>query len=246
MRARLGEARRAIAAVSRRHALIDPVNFQRLYRQYVELRATPAAIRAWRIAGSESRCATAPRFALGPLLRRLYSGSGSVLDAGTGIMNSLRGVPVPVRIGLDAHRPYLENRVDSGAVPINAAASELERLFVPNAVDLVTAMDVIEHFDRDAAIEFLRQAEQIAARRVVLFTPRGHFPQTELDIFGLGGEELQRHRSEWEPTDLLQLGYRVVVLDGYHGPWNSSFVETFGADAPPTDALLAWKTIAAA
>lgn len=179
--------------------------------------------------------------ALRPLLRALGRDCESVLDVGTGLMRSLELMPCRVKLGLDAHRPYLERRTVPDAVPVNAAATELERLFVAGAVDLVTLIDVIEHFSADDAREVMRQAESVAARRVVLFTPRGEFPQDGFDAFGLGGEELQRHRSAWEPEDLAALGYRVVVLSGYHTSANASFVEAFGAGAPPVDALLAYK-----
>lgn len=213
-----------------------------LYRTYAELKATPAALRALRQARATG-LADAPRLALQPLLRQLSRDCRSVLDVGTGLMHSLERSPVPVKIGLDAHRPYLANRRVRDAVPVNAPASALSELFVPDAVDLVTAIDVIEHFELDAADELLRQAESVAARRVALFTPRGHFPQEGHDAFGLGGEELQRHRSTWEPEHLRARDYAVVVLRGFHGPWNASFVETFGADAEPRDALVAWKDV---
>lgn len=174
-------------------------------------------------------------------MRPLARGCESVLDVGTGLMSSLDLMPCRIKLGLDAHRPYLEQRRVTGAVPVNASATELERLFVPAAVDLVTLIDVIEHFTPDDAHEVLRQAETVAARRVVLFTPRGEFPQDGFDAFGLGGEELQRHRSSWEPDNLAALGYRVLILKGYHTSDNASFVEAFGPGAPPVDALLAYK-----
>jgi hypothetical protein len=176
-----------------------------------------------------------------PLVRSLSRDCKSVLDIGTGLMSSLELVACPVRLGLDAHRPYLEQRRVRDAVPINASALELERLFVPGAVDLVTLIDVVEHFTPEDARAVLAQAEAVAARRVLLFTPRGEFPQDGFDAFGLGGEEYQRHRSTWEPEDLAALGYRVVELAGFHNASNASFVETFGPGAPPVDALLAWK-----
>jgi len=179
--------------------------------------------------------------ALRPLVRSLGADCDSVLDVGTGLMSSLELVGCPVKIGLDAHRPYLEHRRVRGAVPLNASATELERLFVPGAVDLITLIDVLEHFTPDEAREVLRQAESVARRRVLLFTPRGDFPQDGFDAFGLGGEDLQRHRSAWEPAQLAALGYRVIVLTGYHNEGNASFVEAFGAGAPPVDALLAYK-----
>jgi len=184
---------------------------------------------------------SAPPVALRPLLRRLSAECHSVLDVGTGLMSSLELVDCPVKLGLDAHRPYLEERRVATAVPVNAPAAEIERLFVPGAVDLVTLIDVVEHFTVGDAREVLRQAEAVAGRRVILFTPRGEFPQKGFDAFGLGGEELQRHRSAWEPEDLVTLGYRVVVLSAFHDAGNDSFVEAFGADAAPVDALLGYK-----
>jgi hypothetical protein len=155
-------------------------------------------------------------------------------------MRHLAQIPCRTRLGLEPHRPYLETRVFHGAVPLNASGLELERLFVANAVDLVTLIDVIEHLTSEDARGLLRQAESVARRRVVLFTPRSDFPQDH-DPFGLGGEAWQRHRSAWEPEDFTALGYKVVVLRGFHGPWNESFVEAFGPGAAPVDALMAWK-----
>ncbi len=174
-------------------------------------------------------------------LRILTADCRSVLDVGTGVMRSLAGMKCAVRVGLDAHRPYLEHREVADAVPVNASALDLERLFVPGAVELVTAIDVLEHLPPDDAREMLRQATGVAAKRVVLFTPRGEFPQDDHDAFGLGGEELQRHRSAWEPEDLRALGFSVIVFEGYHDHTNASFVEAFGADHPPVDALLAFR-----
>jgi len=185
--------------------------------------------------------ASAPPAALRPLLKQLAGDCHSALDVGTGQMQSLVDVPCPVRIGLDAHRPYLEHRRVPGAIPVNASAVELERLFVPGAVDLVQLIDVIEHFDRADADRVLEQATRVAARRVVLFTPRGEFPQEDVDHFGLGGEELQRHRSAWEPEDFEARGFRVIVMREFHGPGNPAFVAAFGADAPRVDALLAFS-----
>jgi hypothetical protein len=186
---------------------------------------------------------TVPPSAYRHLLRILAGNSHSVLDIGTGVMRSLGALPCTVKIGLDAHRAYLEHREVGDAVPINASALEVERLFVPGAVDLVTLIDVLEHFSYEDAVEVLRQAETVAQRRVMVLTPRGSFPQEGHDAFGLGGEDLQRHRSTWEAHDLVELGYQVAVLSGFHDARNESFVKAFGRHAPPVDALLAWKTV---
>jgi hypothetical protein len=222
--------------------LPGPVRDRLLPRAMELVSARPAARAALR-AGRATGQGTAPRDALRPLLRMLAQDCHSVLDVGTGLMQSLVGVPCPVKLGLDAHKPYLEQRRVRDAVPVHASALDIEDLFVPGAVDLIQLIDVIEHFEPDDADELLGQVTRTAARRVVLFTPRGHFPQEEFDATGLGGEELQRHRSTWEPEDLAARGFRVIVMQGFHGPWNRSFVETFGADAPLVDALLAFRDL---
>ncbi len=212
---------------------------RRLAQVPLELRARRRAARV--VDEARKRPAHAGRAVLWPLLRRLASDCTTQLDVGTGLMHSLERSPCPIRIGLDAHRPYLEHRRVPDAVPLHAPALSIQNLFVPGAVELVTLIAVLEHFDRDHALDLLGQAHRIASRRVLLFTPRGWFPQESHDAFGLGGEELQRHRSSWEPEDLTSLDFRVVVMDRYHGPWNESFVEAFGPDAPPVDALVAWS-----
>jgi hypothetical protein len=211
-----------------------------LYRAVAFARGRGHATRAVRRPATASQFSAHPD-AFRPLIRALARDCDSVLDIGTGLMQSLELVPCRVKLGLDAHRPYLERRERHDAVPVNASALDVERLFVPGAVDLVTLIDVVEHFSPDDAREVLRQAASVARRRVILFTPRGDFPQDGFDAFGLGGEELQRHRSAWEPEDLMALGFRVGVLRGYHNDGNESFVEAFGSGAPPKDALLAWK-----
>jgi len=194
------------------------------------------------IAGTRAVTEATPRVYFA-LLRQLARGSTTVLDVGTGLMDSLTLVPCRVKVGVDAHRPYLEHRRVRDAVPVHANALEIGSIFVPGAVDLVTMFDVLEHFERADGLELLRQAERVAARRVVLITPRGSFPQEGYDAFGLGGEDYQQHRSAWEVADLTACGYRVVVVKGFHDARNESFVRAFGAGARPVDALVAWKDV---
>ena len=210
-------------------------------RTYRYLRGLRAALAATRPGGPQV-VEVGPR-AYTALVRRLAADCRSVLDVGTGLMDSLAGSPCEVKIGLDAHRPYLEHRRVTDAVPVHADALSLGKLFVPGAVDLVTMMDVIEHFPKDDALELLRQAETVAGRRTLVATPRGAFPQENHDQYGLGGEELQQHRSSWEVEDLTGLDYRVAIVKALHGPENVSFVRSFGADAPPVDGLVAWKNL---
>src|SRR5215211_4335433 len=130
---------------------------------WLRVRFTPTA-RAALQAARRDGVAEAPRLALRAVLWQLWRGCGSVLDVGTGQMRSLIDLPCRTRLGLDPHRPYLEHRMLEDAVPVNASALDLEKLFVGDAVDLVTMMDVLEHLEREHALEALRQAEIVARR----------------------------------------------------------------------------------
>lgn len=155
----------------------------------------------------------------------------------------LRWVKGKTTVALDAHRPYLE-RIEyrsSNIIPLHADALAIEELFLPDTFTVVTMIDVLEHFTKTDALELLRQAESVAKERVVLFTPRGFFPQEAVDHYHLKGEQYQMHRSGWEPEELEHLGYEVIVLEGYHDSRNKAFVDAFGKNHKPVDALLAIK-----
>jgi SAM-dependent methyltransferase len=186
---------------------------------------------------------TLPAYCLEPRLRSLTGRSRSVLDVGCGTMERLSAVPAQIRVGVDAHRPYLTHRVaDDLAVPVNYDARRMMEIFLPASFDLVMLIDVIEHFQKDEALEILDAVERIARSRVIVFTPRGEFPQAGFDAYGLGGEEFQEHRSSWEPADFEARGYSTVVFPGLHQPsTNVSHERAFGASGASTDAILAWR-----
>ena len=175
-------------------------------------------------------------------LNELLSGSRTVLDIGCGVGETLKEFCCPIKIGVDAHRPYLEHaKCGEQFIKLNFRAERLSELFLPKSLDSVTLIDVIEHFEKEVAWDVLRQVEEIAAKKVIVFTPRGFFQQLDVDHYGLGGESFQRHRSGWEIEDFQQRGYNIVVFKEFHDQKNKAFLEVYGEDADPIDALLAWK-----
>ena len=174
-------------------------------------------------------------------INKLLSDSRTVLDIGCGVGETLKDFSCPIKIGVDAHRPYLEHTKDGGFIKINFTAERLSELFLPKSLDSVTLIDVIEHFEKGGALDVLRQVEEIAAKRVIVFTPRGFFQQLDVDHYGLGGESFQRHRSGWEVEDFQNRGYNIVIFSKFHDQKNLAFLEVYGKDAEPIDALLAWK-----
>lgn len=175
-------------------------------------------------------------------INELLFESRTVLDVGCGVGETLKAFPCPIKIGVDAHRPYLEQaKYGEDYIRLNFTAERLSELFLPKSLDSVTLIDVIEHFEKEVAWEVLRQAEAIAAKKVIVFTPRGFFQQMEVDHYGLGGESFQRHRSGWEVEDFQNLAYNVVIFSKFHDQRNKAFLQVYGNNAEPIDALLAWK-----
>ncbi|MGK9252884.1 class I SAM-dependent methyltransferase [Paenibacillus humicus] len=179
-------------------------------------------------------------------LNGLIGGAQTLLDVGSGPGPLLTSLHARQIVALDVHKPYVDYIAAHypSVVPLHADALEIGRLFVPGSFTAVTLVDVLEHLEKSAGYELLRQAEIIARERVILFTPRGFFPQEAFDHYGLNGEKYQMHRSGWEPEELAALGYEVTVMKGFHDASNPAFVNAYGRDHEPVDALMAVKRMA--
>jgi SAM-dependent methyltransferase len=147
---------------------------------------------------------------------RLGPAPKSVLDVGCGLSLKSQHVGVgdwTVRVGLDLHRPYLEAvETNVSWVPVCASVNQIHDLFLPKSFDLVLALDIIEHLEKDEALILLRDLEEVARVAVILETPDGFFPQ-DMDILGFDQHHLQTHRCGFEKAELEKLGYQVFARD---------------------------------
>jgi hypothetical protein len=102
--------------------------------------------------------------------------------------------------------------------------------------DLVTFLDVIEHFPKRQGFELLERCERLTSKYIVVFTPNGFLEQGPEY-----GNVFQRHLSGWFPHDFEGLGYTVhgaigaKVFRGYAGMLRYNF-----PGAASCDVLLAW------
>jgi SAM-dependent methyltransferase len=147
-------------------------------------------------------------------LRRALSGARSVLDVGCGVASPVGALGLDAfTIGLDRCRPDLEQARAAGThrALVLADARSVDALFAPRSVDVVVALDVVEHLERPEAVALLARLERVARHRVVVFTPNGFVPQP-----GTAENPWQEHRSGFTVTDMRRLGYRVC---GTHGLW---------------------------
>jgi len=148
------------------------------------------------------------RRALGATL----TGCRSVLDVGCGARSPLGAVGFAgFSIGLDLSWPTLTAARAYGhhAALVRADAASVDRVFRPASVDAVVALDVIEHLEREQAVDLIAALERVARRRVVIFTPNGYVPQPATPE-----NPHQEHRSGFGADDMRALGYRVRGING--------------------------------
>ena len=135
----------------------------------------------------------------------------SVLDVACGLSLKSKFIDAKIRVGVDIYDEYF-NHIESDVpyVVLKYDVRRLNEIFMPKSFDLVIALDIIEHIEKDEALDMIKQCEEIARKAVVLETPNGYIPQN-LDIQGHGGHEWQTHRCGWEVKELEDLGYSTVV-----------------------------------
>lgn len=179
--------------------------------------------------------------------RRLLPGE-VVVDVGPGIQPQTLTDP-RVHICVDAHRPYVERLQseigdDPHYVLINSTWDVALKAMPARSVDCVYALDVIEHMEKEDGMAFLREAERVARRQIVIFTPLGFYPQTyddpsQPDRWGMDGGFWQTHRSGWLPEDFGD-GWDMICCKDFHE------VDDDGRPLPePMGALWAFRNLAA-
>lgn len=151
--------------------------------------------------------------------RRLFSlalsGMSSVLDVGCGTESPIgRLDPRPHAVGLDSHRPSLNESLAKGLHDAGVVGDALDivDLFGRDSFDAVIAMDVIEHLPKEAGWRLLEQMTQVARERVVIFTPNGFLPQVRDEV---NVNPAQEHLSGWTVSDLDSHGFEVWGINGW-------------------------------
>jgi 2-polyprenyl-3-methyl-5-hydroxy-6-metoxy-1,4-benzoquinol methylase len=148
--------------------------------------------------------------ALPKILDLIPRDGGALLDVGCGrgIVGALCRIyrNYSRLVGLDAYRPYLDFCRRHGFYDelVEWDLRELPLPFADGTFDVVTAVEVIEHLEKQPARNLLAELERVGST-VVVTTPNGFFHQEAYD-----GNEWQKHRSGWTADELRSLGYRVT------------------------------------
>lgn len=138
---------------------------------------------------------------------------GTVLDVACGLSLKSKFIPADIRVGVDIYDKYFDH-IESNVpyVVIKHDVTKLEEIFTPKSFDVVIALDIVEHLEKDDSLKMIKMLEKIARKAVIIETPKGFVPQN-IDILGHGGDEFQTHRCGWEVEEFNDMGYHTVVRD---------------------------------
>lgn len=129
--------------------------------------------------------------------------------------------------GVDAYRPYLNEYIKR--VP-NSSVLELDlknytslcEKIEDKSFDIVICADGVEHLIRDESIRLMEKFEQIARKKIIIFTPLNvnnpggvvlNSPNNAWDIEG--GDDWQTHRCGYSTDFFILRGYQAYSL-GLH------------------------------
>src|SRR5574341_952310 len=146
------------------------------------------------------------------LLQGMVSDCDSILDLGCGANSPVgRLKRKPFSVGIDQHRPSLDTSQSRGLHHEYKCIDILEagRHFTPGSFDCVIACDVIEHLEKSDGYKLIEVMEQLARRRVIIFTPNGFLPQQDED------NPWNIHRSGWTVDEMSARGYKSLGINGW-------------------------------
>ena len=156
-----------------------------------------------------------------------------VLDIGAGI-RPMRWYQPKHHVCVEPYAPYCEVLRQAGLETYRLTAEQALQPWVFQGVDAVYLLDVIEHMDKAEAWRVLALAQDLVRVQLVIYTPWGFKEQTT-DVWGMGGDSWQTHRSGWTRADFpVDEGWTVELFwpsdrkgrepEGFYATWNATTI----------------------
>ncbi|EGR4358679.1 methyltransferase domain-containing protein [Vibrio cholerae] len=146
-----------------------------------------------------------------------------VLDIGCGI-SPINYFRPSLHLMIEPWQEYADilsyrHQGDKSVIVLKIGGLEVLTKLQDNSVDSIFLIDVIEHLEKEEGKKVILEMERVARQQVVLFTPLGFMPQHiedgQKDGWGLGGAEMQEHKSGWLPEDFSNK-WDFYICESYH------------------------------
>lgn len=147
------------------------------------------------------------------LVKYVIQSSKSVLDIGCGIGDYLKYTSPDIKVtAVEPHLPYLE--IAKEKTPWVSFHNTDGISFLSNTgekFDCILLIDVVEHLGEEESIRLVNLAAEHSSKIVFAQIPIGHHEQ-DGDVWNLGGEYWQTHRSTWTQKNIDKLGFSYVEI----------------------------------
>ena len=149
---------------------------------------------------------------LGKMVQRNINQEDTVLDLGCGIMQASDDMRARLILGVDIWDKYLYYIKDLHPT-VRISMSELDR-FMDKSYDIVICLDVVEHLDKELALNVIDECKRICRKRAIIYTP-SKFDDNMCAVsnaWDLGENPHQKHKCLLTKNDFQERGYTAQLV----------------------------------
>ncbi len=143
-------------------------------------------------------------------LKRDLKDCKSVLDIGCGKDSPIQYCKsIEYSVGVEAFKPSLETSKLRNIHSEYINENVLNVDFKEDSFDAVIMVEIIEHLDKNDALNLIEKASKWAKKKIIITTPNGFLPQLEYD-----SNPLQNHICGFYVKELKDLSFKVYGSAG--------------------------------
>lgn len=141
--------------------------------------------------------------------------TNTTVEFGSMFFERLIQVRSKKKIGIEIHKPYIDNAKFHECQKIQGDFRKFETLVSPDDMDVALFVDTLEHITREDAFDLMSRVMS-KFNKVLLMIPEGEHILNK-DVFNMGADTHQTHRSTWFSDDVRALGFTNIQVDPmYH------------------------------
>lgn len=135
-----------------------------------------------------------------------------VVEFGAMFGDALQHARSKKRIGIEIHGPYIAR----AKLPlIHGDFKDFESLIPESDMECAMFIDSLEHLEMEEAFDLIGRVQKKFSK-ILLHLPEGNHPQS-VDVFNLGADVHQTHKSTWHVPDVERMGFQEIkYFPNYH------------------------------